>query len=488
MKRKIQITLILLISFFFPMVKANAENRDGQDILFVIDTSYSMGYNDPQNHIYDAIQTLGSISMESDNRIGYVLYNDSIVKSKKLGEIKNQAELDQMLNDLRSTVSIKGTDVGLGLKIGQQLLESSDARKNHTMVILLSDGDTETDTANPNRTQAAVDQDVESVLSTLSYPLYSIQYSEPELRNKEPMNQWPARTGGKTYSARNQSELIDAVLDIYSTQTKMAQTKDTIDRENEKEKTFTLTIPVPPKTEKQQTKELIVTMTAPVNIKNLTYDEVAEMSVSKSNDQIIIKIENPKKAEYQLSYQTENNEPVKTTTLTKMEDIPVEEPKPDPMLPYYIAIGLGVFLAVVIIGIILWRNKNKEKTVKDNQNYFFADSLECCFTKTPNNEEIPIQNWSASIFQRKKSITLYDLLQTESIRNQMPESKKVQFRVGANNSLDMKIKGKVQGIQQGRDIPKNVWVELNLQRGAYLIFSEDHLEMDLHIRKKGVRK
>ncbi|GAB2022996.1 hypothetical protein RyT2_20700 [Pseudolactococcus yaeyamensis] len=471
-----------LLFCFATSVKASEEI--GQDVMLVVDASYSMQSNDPNHNIYDAIQYIASISVGNNNRFGYVLYNDSIIRDQGLQKVTNQSEIDGLINSLKTIEPIKGTDVGLGLKTGQRLLNLGGNKDNHTMMIVLSDGDVETDATNPNRSQQAVEDDFNQVVDTAGIPIYVIQYSEVEHRDKAPMNTWSDRTGAKHYTAENRDQLLAAIMDIYSHQTKMSFEKDSLKSEKSKESTtYTLTIPTK-KTETKRVKEIIVTMQADSAIKEMGYNSEDGLTVKESNHQAIIKITNPKKESYQLTYKTESNHPVITTTLTKMTDIP----KPKPKVNWWLLLGLlvgGIGIGV-IFGILVM---NKKKVVTNPEiasepvNYFFTDSLECCFIKTPDEEEIPIQNWSATIFMRSKRMSLYDLLVDEKIREKMPDSKKVLFRVGRNNTLEMRLKGSVEGIQQGREIPTGVWTTLSLQKSAYLIFIADVLELEVHIRK-----
>lgn len=481
MKNKVCLTFFsFIVAFFLLPSMSYASEEEGQDILFLIDSSYSMVTNDPHKTVYQALQTMGAISVESNNRIGYVLYNDSIIQDSNLVSINDLGIIDDWVNQFQGITPFKGTDVGLGLKTAQRILEVSEARENHTMIIWLSDGDTEYDVTNPNRSQPNVDQDAQEALAAIDYPIYTIQYSEVEVRDKSPMKDWAAESGGKNYSVQNAAGLQDAITDLYSVQANLSAERDSLASETQDNETFTLTIPVPT-SETQQVKEMLITMNSPGTISNILYDEGEELSIERSGNQVVVRLNNPKQENYTISYQTETNEPVTTTTLTEMEDIPEEEP-----VGLYVLIGLGSIVVIAVGGIIMWTLLKKKKTedyVKV-QDYYFVDALEGFFTKTPNDEELPIQNWPATIFQKQKTISLYELLQDTTIQEQMPDAKKVQFQVGKENSLKMRIKGSIKGIQQGRDIPKGVWINLSIQKGAYLIFDEDELEMEFHIRKK----
>ncbi|MCB5954249.1 vWA domain-containing protein [Enterococcus sp. CWB-B31] len=480
-KIKILLVITFLSSLFSCSSLSYAEEKSGQDILFVVDISYSMAAHDPGKHVFEAVQTMASISSKENDRMGYILYNDSIVKDQQLTKIQGEGMLAQWQNVFAGITPIKGTDVGLGLKTAQRIMKISQARKDRSMIILLSDGDTEADSGNPNRLQEDIDRDVRNALDALESPLYIIQYSELEYRNKEPMNQWAEQTGGQSYTAQNQQELKQIVTDIYNHQTTVSAK---IDQENEKKQkeTFTFIVPVPAD-ELEKIEQITVTMNAEKAIENLTYEENEKTLVENKENQVVITLYQPIHDDYTFSYQTAANKPAKISTDIKMAETAKKSTKTKKNdIVFYSFIGGLILLITGGIAFILFRRKNQ--LFDKNADYFFADALEGCFTKTPNQEDIPIQNWSANIFQRQKTVTLYDLLYEETIREQMPVSRKVQFKVGKENTLKMRIKGKVKGIQQGREIPKGVWVTLSVRQGAYLIFKEDELELDIHIRKK----
>ncbi|WP_170924701.1 vWA domain-containing protein [Candidatus Enterococcus clewellii] len=495
MKKAIIVLLFLISGLIFGNEWAYGEEKE-QDILFVADVSYSMASHDPEKHIFEAIQLLGSKSINGKNRLGYVLYNDSIVKDQNLTELNKPELLDQWMEEIKAVTPIKGTDVGLGLKTAQRIMKVSQAKTGQGMIILLSDGDTEVDSGNPNRNQEAINLDVRQALDTLECPLYVIQYSELEYRDKGPMNQWAGQTGGRTYSVQTTEELQRVVNEIYELQTKKIAEKyqQEVEQLEQKKKVFTLAVPVP-KNQKQPIKEIVVTLKADDEISEIKQtaeaseqntQEEKDVSIDGKGNQLVITLRNPTKTEYVFNYQTESNNPAEATTKIKLhtsEKKLQKKPLEKQTLFYSILVAIGLIIGGSIMFFLF---KRKHPTEEKQVEYFFADALEGCFTKAFDQEDIPIQNWPANIFQRQKTVTLYDLLYEEEIREKMPDSKKVQFQVGVENTLKMRIRGSVEGIQQGREIPKGVWVTLSVRQGAYLIFKQDELEIDLHIRKKSI--
>ncbi|MBL1230530.1 VWA domain-containing protein [Enterococcus sp. BWB1-3] len=493
MKKKFVLLVILLLGgLFVNNQSADASEKEGLDVVVVIDASYSMAFHDPEKNVYDAIRTVSEASLGSENRVGYVLYNDSIVKDKELTTVSSRDEIESWVQDAKSVTPVKGTDVGLGLKTAQRMLKAANPKADYGMILVISDGDTESDTSNPNRTQEAVNADVEAVLHNSEVPIYFIQYSQQEYRNREPMNQWSSRTGGQSHSVQHREELLSVVAQCFKHEEKRMNEAVTAEKALKKEEQFTLSIPVKHTADKQ-VKKLIVTMTSESFIKEVVYDETNELSVQENGNQVIVTIKNPKKENYVLKYKTENNQQATTSTYTKMTDLPKEKDKKKTVktINQIMYLAAGVILLGGII-IVMFGFFNKKKILVPIQTvvpekHFFSDSLEGCFIKTPDDQEIPIQNWPGSLFQNSQTITLYELFAGTDINLELSLMKKVYFRVGKQNTLQMKLKSGVSGIQNGQPISTGTWAVLSIQQGAYLIFKEDELELDIHIRKKSGR-
>ena len=57
-----------------------------------------------------------------------------------------------MMRELQATTFVHGTDVGLGMGRAKEMLAADNYREGFTAMIILSDGDTVLEVANPRRT------------------------------------------------------------------------------------------------------------------------------------------------------------------------------------------------------------------------------------------------------------------------------------------------------------------------------------------------
>nr|WP_279588919.1 VWA domain-containing protein [Paenibacillus castaneae] len=110
-----------------------------KDIILVIDNSESMLETDPDNERYSAAKQLIQ-NMESDKRVAVVVFNDSaklVQPFVSVGEQAGKDSVNTVIDGLNEAIG--GTDFALALGEALNTIES-EASERGTMVILLSDG------------------------------------------------------------------------------------------------------------------------------------------------------------------------------------------------------------------------------------------------------------------------------------------------------------------------------------------------------------
>ncbi|MDQ8737199.1 vWA domain-containing protein [Paenibacillus sp. LHD-38] len=111
-----------------------------KDIVLVIDNSGSMLETDPDNERYAAAKQLIS-NMESDNRVAVVVFHDTAELLQPFASVGTQAEKDQVnaaIDALEPTNG--GTNFSLALAESMKTIMGKENGRRGTMVILLSDG------------------------------------------------------------------------------------------------------------------------------------------------------------------------------------------------------------------------------------------------------------------------------------------------------------------------------------------------------------
>lgn len=111
-----------------------------KDIVLAIDNSGSMSETDPDNERYIAAKQLIS-NMESDNRVAVVVFNDTAELLQPFVKVGSEAEknlVNAAIDSLEPTNG--GTDFSLALAESMKTITSKENPGRGTMVILLSDG------------------------------------------------------------------------------------------------------------------------------------------------------------------------------------------------------------------------------------------------------------------------------------------------------------------------------------------------------------
>jgi hypothetical protein len=496
MKRKKYILAALILLLLPIQVQAErTEFYTGVDIMFVIDNSLSMQTNDPERMVYEAVKYIATLSEGSQNRIGFVIYNCGIIVQQGLQRVHDASDIHEIMERLQQTPTIMGTDVGLAMRTAHELLIEDNYRPGYTAMIMLSDGDTELNVIGQVRTQEEIEEEWEEVLEAVTFPIFTIQYSElgeglqDGYRFSGQKDDWGERTGGRNYNTTDLEELLDAITSIYSELSRLSAGLGRIRTEAVEAGEFRLSVEIP-ETAYEQVALMQITLIGNDVIRDLILpSNEGELSIRTVGNNSVIIITNPIESLYEIYYTTVTGEEVVITTLTRMETRPEEveeveeEPpfEPEPLLTtteIMIIIGGIVGLGIIILVTYLIRNYLHRRTHRN-----FKGSLECYFMITPEGTgDIPIQSWSVSLLASKRKCNLYELLKSTPLAQKMPEAKKIYVKINPEKSILIDNQGGVTSIRDGKEsVEKNI--SLRCGEGIYLIFQKGTIEVELRVRR-----
>lgn len=209
-KRSIVIvfSLIMLISncFFFETnaISDNSEKTEmNLDVVFVIDASGSMKDSDKNKIALDAFN-LFLDECDDTCGVGYVIYSDTIKKSKEITMLDTETNRISLKKEIASTGNNRegNTDIALGVSKAISFLESiekADKSRNRA-IILLSDGNTYL--YGSSRTTEASKKELKSDIETLSkkgIPVFSIGLNADGSLDKKEMEDIASKTGGLSF-------------------------------------------------------------------------------------------------------------------------------------------------------------------------------------------------------------------------------------------------------------------------------------------------
>lgn len=192
------------------------------NIMFVIDYSNSMNSNDKNKM---ALQTIGvfiDTAFSEKTNIGYTAYNHGIKKSRKPQSIKTIKTRRQLKSEINGIDRSGSTDIGLAMKHAMSLLGKDKNRKS--IMILISDGETDLTNANTGRTEKESDRDLKRVTAECrksGIPIYTIAYSDAYAGNLKQLKNMSADTKASFYHVPEAKDLIE-ILNKISRDTTMS--------------------------------------------------------------------------------------------------------------------------------------------------------------------------------------------------------------------------------------------------------------------------
>ena len=212
--------LCLFFALFCPLIVYAEEftsEKNGLDVMFVMDYSGSMKSNDSQDIAKGMVKTFVDTGHSADIRVGFVAYNDRILTSTSPTAIQTAEER----SSLKALIDQEGysgnTDIGLGLYYGIELLGDGAGRKQ--VVVLISDGESDLAGSDTGRTTENSRTDMERAAETCAedgIQIYSIAFGDYD-GNTEALKAVSERTSAQMYTAGTPERLIEILYGIFGT-------------------------------------------------------------------------------------------------------------------------------------------------------------------------------------------------------------------------------------------------------------------------------
>ncbi|MGE7827988.1 vWA domain-containing protein [Paenibacillus sp. NPDC093718] len=175
-----------------------------KDIVLIIDNSGSMKDTDPNQDRYTAAKNLIN-RMDEDNRVSVMVFDHSTTLLQPFTRVKNQETKDEIIAEIDGlTTTDGGTDISLALEDTMTHIQESHDAARSAMVIMLSDGFSETDHA---RVLADYKQQ-QIAVNTIGLSLVN-----PD--GAQLLQTIAAETGGQYYDVQNAADLSFVFQKIY---------------------------------------------------------------------------------------------------------------------------------------------------------------------------------------------------------------------------------------------------------------------------------
>ncbi len=209
--------VLIVMSMGFPITATTkGETTNRYNIVFVNDESGSMTYSDDQKFRYEAIRRFVALMAQEGNRIGSVSFNEGIIDTVPMTDIKgfeDKTEFVDHISQFSPEGNVGMTNVGLALKTAVDLLNTGRNTELPSIIILLTDGDTQMPSEKEKEVSLEQKADAIEAARKAGYGIYSICLGGGA--HEKELEQISAATGGEFEIVRQAEDLEEVQMMFY---------------------------------------------------------------------------------------------------------------------------------------------------------------------------------------------------------------------------------------------------------------------------------
>lgn len=214
-KNNIILFFMLCMSIFCMPVYGNELQQKNVNMVFVVDCSNSMNFNDKENLSGELIKLFTDAAF-SDVNVGLVLYDDTILESIPLNSVSDKTAVENIQQKVQSMTRKGNTDIGLALKEAVNLLPEGEKQQNN--ILLFSDGETDLKASKTGRTiQHSYNDEAYAYTKAnqTNTHIFTIGLSRTGNLDTSYLQKIAEQTGGKSYTLQQSSQLSELFQNIY---------------------------------------------------------------------------------------------------------------------------------------------------------------------------------------------------------------------------------------------------------------------------------
>lgn len=222
MKKALSVFLALIFMAFAAAVPVGAVGATTKevDVIFLVDSSGSMKFSDPDMIRLDAIKLFADLCTLGSTKIGFVLFGTDIIYSQEPVAINTEQDRSDLKKQVDGMNRLVGaTDIGRAVKFTTEMFASEEYSGNGKFIVFLSDGQTSISSTDVGRTLEASEADLqEGIINARNagIPIYTIGLNANGEVDEDQLNHISSSTyADKTYMTTSASELSEILSDIY---------------------------------------------------------------------------------------------------------------------------------------------------------------------------------------------------------------------------------------------------------------------------------
>jgi len=203
-------------------------------IVFVIDVSDSMVYEDPYGIASILPQMFVDIAVSANTEVGFVAFNNTIAGSHPLASLSSQGMRESIKSGIDRLQVGGGADIGIGLIHALNMLSGIPRVANHTherlAVVLISAGEQTNNIAVGRTIEESLEDKHEALEMAIRYdiPIHTVSLSAVGNFEHIYMSNIANETGGIGHEINNVSELPEVIEGLFEGITGTAITRHTV--------------------------------------------------------------------------------------------------------------------------------------------------------------------------------------------------------------------------------------------------------------------
>ncbi|MCL1902826.1 MAG: VWA domain-containing protein [Oscillospiraceae bacterium] len=200
-KRVIALALLLFCGFALvsPVFVFSADSRpthNRYNIVLVVDASGSMSETDPSELRFEAIGKFVALLAERGNTIGTVVFSEDVVLERPVTDV-NGIEVKKEIVDEIGKIKPQGyTNIGGALTAAITLLDKGENPELDSIILLLSDGNTDMPTPDEQTLSLAQKADAIERARASGYTIHSVSLNADGTASPDELSQISNATGG----------------------------------------------------------------------------------------------------------------------------------------------------------------------------------------------------------------------------------------------------------------------------------------------------
>lgn len=218
------IAVLYVVSNYIPAyaTSSNTSSINRFNVVVVLDASNSMNYTDPTGLRYEAISQFTNLLAEKGNYLGGIVFSNHVEVEQSPQVVSTQADKGHVTDLLKSVMStgvtedMGYTNIGEALSTAVDLLNTKGNADLPSVIVFLSDGNTEMPTAEEQA--VSLDQKADAIQSARenNISIYTVCLNANNKADISEMKQISQATGGEFQEASNAEDLQDVFNTFYS--------------------------------------------------------------------------------------------------------------------------------------------------------------------------------------------------------------------------------------------------------------------------------